>query len=1229
MNRSRVLTVIAALAVTLVLYAALGFFLVPALVKQRLTAHVEQQLKHKLALGDVRFNPFTFALEANDFNLQEASGGDLFSFRRLYVNFEAISVFQRAWDFAEITLEAPVVYGELRKDGSNNFTALLTALSDPHAKPDTPPPPLKVQWIRVTEGRIDLADLQAGQSARLRIAPIALELTDMSTLKGEKGPYKLTARTSDGEILTWDGDVSLYPIASTGKLVLTDWRLATFARMLGTRIAVEKPAGTLAATLEYVAGYADGQPSLDVKDFDLRLAGVSLAPKDAASPLAAVEQLALTNMTFALKQRTASIQRLELTKGRIGLDIDAEGRANWSALVPGSEATGAAEPPTAPPSGAPESKDAAPSAQQPPWRIELKELALSEIALKFSDRRAGTEVGYERSAVNVSIAAEVGPAASSLTVSDLKSTIESIALDLGGDRIAAERLELAAPVVKARLSDAGSVELGLDDPSAAVSALTLRHPSAAAKKDALALRAVELGAKSIALTLGSEAPDGLVEALTASITGVVAREPAQGAEILQLERARVEGGIVNLRERRITMERLSAANATAAAAVDAGGKLDWEGFAAAFAGGRNEPKPQPKSDAPAWKALVKTIELQNLAATYSDRRQKPALTIGVTHLNARAGNVGTDPAAPAQISITGRIKDGGELKADGRINLHTLQTDLKLKVGELTLVPLQPILAEYARLEIVSVLASADGRLRYGLRKGAGAQLLFEGDLGLSKVLIEETEPRQPFLVADALRAADVRFSLDPNRLEIPDLRMEGFSGKLVIAEDQSVNLGKVLRPKLISDKPAAQPAAPDAAREDPFPVSIARIRVDRSRLEFADLSLRPQFATRMHELKGVVTGVASAIDSRAQVELEARVDEFGSGRISGAINIFKPRAFTEIDMTFRNLDMTSLAPYTIKFAGYRIASGTLSMDLKYRIKDSMLVGENKLVLDKFELGERVESPTAFNIPLELAIAILKDSDGRIDIGLPVSGSLDDPQFSYGQLIWKAIGNLFTRIVTAPFRALASLFGGGSSDKLEAIEFDPGRDALMPPEKQKLRTVAEALSKRPQLKLTVKPAYAEKIDRAALQSAAVRREIALRSGIKLAPGEDPGPVDYSNPRTQNAIETLFIDRNSSAAARDVRALQKKNAAPSTEGGKPSADTAPAEVARMMAQQLFDAHPVPEAELAALAKRRGDAIAAELSEAGKVDPARLTTAAPAATDGAERSVNAALELTIAK
>ena len=230
----------------------------------------------------------------------------------------------------------------------------------------------------------------------------------------------------------------------------------------------------------------------------------------------------------------------------------------------------------------------------------------------------------------------------------------------------------------------------------------------------------------------------------------------------------------------------------------------------------------------------------------------------------------------------------------------------------------------------------------------------------------------------------------------------------------------------------------------------IQRLRIQNAKLDFTDLSLRPQFSAKIYELNGVVTGLSSNRDSRSQIELEGRVDEFGLARIRGVLNPFVPRNNTDVNVVFKNVDMVSASPYSMKFAGYKIAEGKISLDLQYKVRNGQLEGANQIVIDKLTLGERVDSPDALKLPLELAIAILKDSNGRIDLGLPVSGNMNDPQFSYGAIIWKAISNVLTKIVTAPFRALGSLFGI-SGEKLEAIDFDPGSDRLLPPEREKLK----------------------------------------------------------------------------------------------------------------------------------------------------------------------------------
>ncbi|MFH1603518.1 MAG: DUF748 domain-containing protein, partial [Pseudomonadota bacterium] len=315
-----------------------------------------------------------------------------------------------------------------------------------------------------------------------------------------------------------------------------------------------------------------------------------------------------------------------------------------------------------------------------------------------------------------------------------------------------------------------------------------------------------------------------------------------------------------------------------------------------------------------------------------------------------------------------------------------------------------------------------------------------------------------------------------------------------------------------------------------------------------------------------------------------------------------------------------------------QVAEGKISLDLKYKVRNSQLEGDNQIVIDKLTLGERVESPDALKLPIELAIAILKDSDGRIELGLPVSGDMSDPQFSYGALIWKAIGNVLTKIVTAPFRALGSMFGI-SGEKLEAIDFDPGSDKLLPPEREKLKQVAQVLSKRAQLKLSVPGQYSEAADGVALKASAVRIEIARRAGIKLEADEDSGPLDLRARAVRSALRDLYAERFGNAdldkhkkAAEDAAGAPAGGAAVAniksgaTEEqlpiwqrvgkliqGEPQVADASAFYHKLQ-ERLNQSQQLPPDALTRLGARRASAIVAALKEAS-VDSARARAAAP--------------------
>jgi uncharacterized protein involved in outer membrane biogenesis len=484
------------------------------------------------------------------------------------------------------------------------------------------------------------------------------------------------------------------------------------------------------------------------------------------------------------------------------------------------------------------------------------------------------------------------------------------------------------------------------------------------------------------------------------------------------------------------------------------------------------------------------------------------------------------------------LRQGGRLDARGTAVPAKRSGSLDLKLSGLSLQTFAPYVNQFARLNLRSGAASSRGKLAYAQTK-SGFRLDYDGGFAIDDLAITEEETGEAFLGWKKLSSDSLKLSLGPNSLHINELVAQNPFAKIIIFEDQSLNLKRIQRDQGTAVQAAAEDRAavetpvtktaegPDKPRETAaeasppaFPVAIERIRIDGANLDFADLSLTPQFGALIHSLSGVITGLSTDPATTAQVELDGQVDDYGSTRIRGSLQPFQATEFTDLELSFRNLEMTRLTPYSGKFAGRKIDSGKLSVDLQYKIKQRQLAGENKFVINRLKLGERIDSPTAMKLPLDLAIALLQDSNGIIDLDLPISGSLDDPQFSYGKIVWKAIVNVLTKLVTAPFRALGSLLGV-SAEKLESVDFDPGSSVLLPPEQEKLKTLAEALAKRPALTLTLKPGYDPAADRRALQEQTMRQQAAAVAGIKLAAGEAPGPVDVNHYKIRTWLEDSY------------------------------------------------------------------------------------------------------------
>ncbi len=653
----------------------------------------------------------------------------------------------------------------------------------------------------------------------------------------------------------------------------------------------------------------------------------------------------------------------------------------------------------------------------------------------------------------------------------------------------------------------------------------------------------------------------------------------------------------------------------------------------------------------AWTVALAEMKLAGGSVSFADAAS--GLSWKLERIAARLQSLSSDTSQPIAFELEASVPEGGRLAASGKAVPSAATVQARVEASAIPLAPIEGLLTRHADVKLLSGSLALAGDLTVGdearTQRGRSAKLAYSGAASLDGVVIQD-RAGAPLVQWKSLATSALRLTLAPNRAQIDELRWTAPKGKLEISGDGTTNVGRASRGTAKEPAGKPDPAPPEAPPEaaatgtasappdeiGDFPIRIRRVRVERGSLDFADLSLNPHFSALIDDLAGTVSGISTDRNTRSQIALEGRVNEYGHARLSGSLNLFEPGERTSFRVQLRNLEVAQLSPYTIKFAGYRVASGRMAVDLNYRVNERRLQGDNKIVLDNFTLGERVAGNEA-PVPLELAVALLKDPDGRIDLAVPISGSLDDPDFSLSEVIWKAIGNIVRNIVAAPFRALGRLFGAGS-EALAAIAFEPGAARLLPPEQEKLKRIADGLAQRSELKVVIPARYDAEADAAALKRAALRQEIGRRAGFEPGEGDAASPVNIDDRRTRNAVRELFAERFGADALERLKEEAEREAARDGKapdlsllerfrkfaGGEPRVADARG-FYRSLLRRMLEAKALPEGALNELAQRRAAVIAEGLRAAG-VEAGRVEVSSSEPTANAQaREVTIALSL----
>jgi len=376
------------------------------------------------------------------------------------------------------------------------------------------------------------------------------------------------------------------------------------------------------------------------------------------------------------------------------------------------------------------------------------------------------------------------------------------------------------------------------------------------------------------------------------------------------------------------------------------------------------------------------------------------------------------------------------------------------------------------------------------------------------------------------------------------------------------------------------------------MPIAIGKLTLQGGQVTFSDRTIQPAYSAEISDLGGRITGLSSVAGTTADVDVHGAINRSGALAVTGKVNPLAKDIALDVQVSLKDIELPPASPYTGKYAGYAIDKGKLDLALAYKIANRKLDAQNKLLLDQFTFGDKVDSPDAVKLPVRLAVALLKDRRGVIDVDLPIAGSLDDPEFKVWGAILKVLGNLVVKAVTAPFSLIAAAFGGG--DELSRIDFAAGTSALDGTAQKRLATLGRALRERPGISFEIEGGADPKLDREGLRRLVYERKLKAR---KMAALVQSGAAVAS-------VDDLTIDPGERGALLEAAYKEEKFAKPKNGVGLEKT-LAPAEMESLMLSNTR----VEDDDLKALALRRATAVQSALAKAVPGGASRLFLVTP--------------------
>jgi len=1219
--RHRLLLAAKIALVLIVIYALLGFFALPALLKNWVAPRLGEQIGRRVEIGEAHFNPFTLEATLQRLALYEADRQTAaLTVGELYANVSSFSLLRLAPVLSEVRVEQPVVHIVRSGETRFNFSDIIDRM---RAKPadDGGEAHFSVSNIHLRQGRIDYDD-QWRQSQH-SLSDIDLALPFLSNLGRRADVFTTPAFSAklDGSPFEISGKTR--PFATTHdaalQIDLDGLSLPQFMALVPIPLNFQLESGLLDTRLTVNFHQDDSGNSIVVSGHSA-LREVKLQDRDGA-PLLQWEALSVELERLEPFQKQVQFSAIKLQGPQVQAVRLADGTLNLQRAftLPPPESDGDAATAPEPDKEADKKTDKEPAAKPAqPFALGIAHAEVSGGRLQWRDAATGAgEAALDIAKLDAAL-------------DHFSSTGDSAAqVQFSAETDAAETLSYQGELAADGKSLQGELQVGALKPQRL-------QPYFAT------LFAGSLGDTQINATLphrlawGEESPQLTLEQGSVALQPLQvllpgAKQPALGARDITLS-----GLQFDLAQHRAGAEQLLLDGVAVALQRRSDGNID---LLTALQPAKTPAAPEKKNRHAAPQKTGETappegwqLDLQHLKLAQSELRfadalvapqnkGKPALQqfkkidLAVDDIALRLDGGGIH-AQPLPVALQLTHNQSGHLALKGKLSLQPLGADLQIDARGLGLPAFQPYIADHSNASISRGALNAKGKLTFELADQHPLRASYAGNLSLTGVRTLDRVSGDDFARWKTFSISTIKARIDgdqPLRLALGDITLADFYARVIVNSNGRLNLqdivatpgdGETAPTRSLTQaapaeaKPAETPAPAPAKEEEasgPKPdIRIERIKLQGGNINFTDNFVQPNYSANLTGMAGSVSQLASDAKEPADVALQGKLDGDAPVDINGKVDPLGAELFLDLTASAHGIELTRLTPYAAKYAGYAITKGKLSADVKYHIEKGKLEAQNNLFVDQLTFGDKVDSPDATKLPVLLAVALLRNSRGEIDLHLPVSGSLSDPEFSVGGIIVRALINLLTKAVTAPFSLLASAFQGADDvGELSYVEFDPGAGTLSDKADKKLDALAKALADRPELKLEITGRIDPATDRDGVRHLWLQRQLQRQ---KIEDLRDQGSaVQLREVSVKPDEYEKYLKQVYKAAKfdkpRNMIGLTKSLPVPEME------------------KLLLEHAPVDESALKELAEQRASNVKRYLEERGKIADQRLFLIAP--------------------